>query len=88
MTKPSSISIFRIPKSTANVEYYETNGCILNVLRENYSDEEINSMSINEIFEAWCEWEGLLGYATKIKKIIRNIYEIDLDTLSEIKKEV
>lgn len=47
-------------------------------------DEDINSMSSNEVFEEVLEWNGLLGtYADKIKDWIKDIYNINLNDINK-----
>jgi hypothetical protein len=36
-------------------------------------------MSLNEIFNRWCEWNGFIGYSKKFRKVIGNIYGIDIE---------
>lgn len=48
---------------------------------DKYDDSEdvrINLMTPNEVFEAVCEWKGLLGYADIIQRWIEQIYGIKL----------
>lgn len=40
-------------------------------------DEEINKMSLNEIFHDWCEWNGYINGSEKFKRVIGSIYNID-----------
>lgn len=42
-------------------------------------DNEINSMSPNEIFDRWCEWNGLINYSKMLRAVIGSIYGIDID---------
>ena len=46
-------------------------------------DDEINSMSPNEIFDRWCEWNGFINYSKMFRAVIGNIYgaNIDYDTM-------
>jgi hypothetical protein len=44
---------------------------VLDNLRENHSDEEIALMEPMEVFQAWLEWEGILGYATSIMSVAK-----------------
>ena len=44
-------------------------------------DNEINTLTPNEAFEEVLEWNGLIGYAYKIKRWIEDIYGIDLDAM-------
>lgn len=47
------------------------------------TNEEINGMTPNEVFETVLNYEGLINYAYKIKRIIKNVYGIDLDKVGE-----
>ncbi len=42
-------------------------------------DDKINRMSPNEIFNRWCEWNGLINYGKKLMCVVGNIYGIDLN---------
>ncbi len=42
-------------------------------------DDEINRMSLNEIFDRWCEWNGLINYGKTIRKVIGSVYGIDIE---------
>lgn len=44
-------------------------------------DDEISLMSPNEVFEEVLEWDGLISYAYKIKRWIKDIYGIDLNEM-------
>lgn len=44
-------------------------------------DDEISSMSPNEVFEEVLEWNGICNYAYTIKRWIKNIYGIDLNEM-------
>jgi DTW domain-containing protein YfiP len=39
-------------------------------------DAEINQMSDSELFEAWCTYEGFLGYAGRILTVHDNIFDV------------
>lgn len=39
-------------------------------------DDIINSLSSNELFERWCEWNGFIGLDEKIKRAVFEIYGI------------
>ncbi len=66
---------------------------ILNNVRENLGvesddksrDDEINMMSPSELFKRWCEWNGLINYSKEIKRVMGNIYGIDIDTRTILK---
>lgn len=47
------------------------------------TDEEINGMTPNELFETVLNYEGLLYYAEKIKRIVKDTYGIDLNHYEE-----
>jgi len=42
-------------------------------------DEEIMQLSKNEVFEHWCEWEGLINYASKLRNVVKDVYDITLE---------
>lgn len=42
-------------------------------------DDKINSMSSNEIFSRWCEWNGFINYSKTFRAVIGNIYDVDVD---------
>lgn len=42
-------------------------------------DNEINSYSSDEALEEVCNWEGLIGYASTIKRWIEDIYGVVLE---------
>lgn len=42
-------------------------------------DDEINRMSLNEIFNRWCEWNGYINLSEEFKRVIGNIYGIDIE---------
>lgn len=47
-------------------------------------DEELyNQYSSNEAFRAVLNWEGIVNYDTKIKNWIKDIYGVDLDSISK-----
>ncbi len=41
-------------------------------------DNEINTLSPDEVLDYVCNWNGLIGYAYTIKSWIRDIYKLDL----------
>lgn len=49
---------------------------------DNSSDDEINLLSRNEVFNELCDYEGLVGYGRKIKDWIKDIYGINLDEIN------
>lgn len=46
-------------------------------------DDKINSMSSNEIFNRWCEWNGFINYSETFREVIGSIYgmNINYDTM-------
>jgi hypothetical protein len=62
------------------------NNDIIRDIRENLGigpddtskDDEINRMSPDEIFNRWCEWNGFIAYHRKFKRVIGDIYGIDI----------
>lgn len=46
-------------------------------------DKDLNMLSQNEVFSEVCEWDGLCGYAYKIKIWIDDIYKIDIESITE-----
>ena len=43
------------------------------------ADKEIESMGRSEVFERYLEWQGMIGYADELLKVIEYIYDIDLE---------
>lgn len=80
------LKIYTIPKDVSNTQYFECNDNVLEILRENYTDDIINKMNCNEIFNALLEYEGIINYTEKIKQMIYNVYEVDLDEVNYIRK--
>lgn len=59
----------------------------LGISRDNLSkDDEINRMSLNEIFNRWCEWNGYINLSGEFKKVIGNIYGIDIESRTIIRQ--
>ena len=46
-------------------------------------DEEINTMSRQEVFNRVCEWNGLIGYGETIRDWKENIWGVDLEDIAE-----
>ena len=44
-------------------------------------DKEFRLYSKSEIFESLLEWEGIIGYMTTLGSWIKDIYNIDLDSI-------
>ena len=42
-------------------------------------DDIINRMSLNEIFDRWCEWNGLINYGKRLRNVIGNIYGMEIE---------
>lgn len=42
-------------------------------------DDIINTMSSDEIFEAWCNYEGLIHYADELKTVVEAIWQTKLE---------
>jgi hypothetical protein len=42
-------------------------------------DDKIDSMSQNEIFSRWCEWNGFINYSGIFRTVISSIYGVDID---------
>ena len=63
------------------------NKSIIDDVRENLGlergdvskDDKINSMSPNEIFNRWCEWNGFINYSETFRAVIGSIYGMDVD---------
>lgn len=52
---------------------------IIEVLEANgYTSENLHTLSKNEILELVCNYEGLVGYASWIKRTIKNIYGMEV----------
>lgn len=47
------------------------------------SMEEINSMSRNEIFDTVLNYEGYMGHHGNLKRIIKDVYGIDLNKVED-----
>lgn len=50
----------------------------LKILRENYTDDEINMMSRKDILNAYLEWQGVIGYTFKIIRLMEDLFPYDL----------
>ena len=55
---------------------------------DNSRDATIGRMSNDEIFEHLCEWEGLIGYADKIKRWVKDVYGITLSDADTMEQEM
>ena len=43
-----------------------------------YSQEEVLNMSNFELFNAWCVWEGILGYSLELWDTVIELYDDDI----------
>ena len=43
-----------------------------------YSQEEVLNMSNFELFNAWCVWEGILGYSLELWETVIELYDDDI----------
>ena len=43
-----------------------------------YSEEEVLNMSHFELFNAWCVWEGILGYSLELWDTVIELYDDDI----------
>ena len=43
-----------------------------------YTLAEINNMTGLEIFNAWCMWEGIIGYSLDIWQTVIELYDDDV----------
>ena len=57
-----------------NVEKAENIG-ILEDLKENYTEEEINRMSPKRILRVWLEWEGIIGFTDSIVEVFNTFFK-------------
>lgn len=42
-------------------------------------DDKISMMSHNEIFDMWCEWNGFINCSEWFKRVVGNIYGINIE---------
>ena len=52
--------------------------CYLKILRESYTEDEINMMSRKDILNAYLEWQGIIGYTFKIIRLMEDLFPYDL----------
>lgn len=61
---------------------------VLSSVRESLGTEDgydtskdgiINHLSSSEIFEKWCNYEGLIHYGPQLKRVVENIWQIKLE---------
>ena len=43
-----------------------------------YSEEEVLNMSNFELFNAWCVWEGIIGYSLELWDTVIELYNDDI----------
>ena len=43
-----------------------------------YSQEDVNKMDNFELFNAWCVWEGILGYSLELWETVIELYDDDI----------
>jgi hypothetical protein len=55
---------------------------------DSLKDDEINRMSLNEIFSRWCEWNGYINLSKELRKVIGNIYGIDIESRTIIRQDI
>lgn len=46
---------------------------VLRDLRENYSLKEIEQMTVSEAFDAWLQYNGIIGFGTRIRRVLFDI---------------
>jgi len=64
---------------------------VMKIIRQRYEinendtsrDKEINELSPSSVLEEVLIWEGIIGYGAKIKGWIKDIFEVDLDVISD-----
>jgi hypothetical protein len=62
-------------------------GDIIRDVRENLGidpddtskDDKIDRMSLDEIFNRWCEWNGYINLSGQFKRVIGSVYGIDIE---------
>jgi ribulose-5-phosphate 4-epimerase/fuculose-1-phosphate aldolase len=63
------------------IDANDLNDNVLSAIQQNknWSDDElearVSGMSVNEAFEAFCEWHGLIGWSATLRKALDNIRE-------------
>ena len=50
----------------------------LKILRESYTEDEINMMSRKDILNAYLEWQGIIGYTFKIIRLMEDLFPYNL----------
>ncbi len=56
----------------AIIEYYNLDE------KDPNTEKFINTMTKDEIFDTWCNYEGLINYGYHIRQIIKDIYNIEI----------
>ena len=53
---------------------------IINILINDakYLEEDVLNMSNFELFNAWCVWEGILGYSLELWQTVIELYDDDI----------
>jgi hypothetical protein len=77
----------KMDKQMGNKNTEKINQRVIRDIRENLGvdpndtskDDEIDRMSLGEIFNRWCEWNGLINWSGKIKTAIGDIYGMDIE---------
>ena len=44
-----------------------------------YSESELESMTNEELFDAWLEWHGIIGYTDDIIEVVKGLWNVDLE---------
>jgi hypothetical protein len=45
---------------------------------EEWTDDELNLMDRDELFERWLTWQGIIGYGRMVRRAAEKIYEVEL----------
>ena len=43
-----------------------------------YSQEDVDKMDNFELFNAWCVWEGIIGYSLELWDTVIELYDDDI----------
>lgn len=43
-----------------------------------YSQEDVDKMGNFELFDAWCKWEGIIGYSMNLWSTVIELYKDEL----------
>ena len=49
--------------------------------------ESIQQLAPDEVFDTLLNWEGIIGYTIKIKNWVKEVYDIDLDSIVDSQLE-